>query len=95
MFIALFNLKAKEDDPDNNVFNSVYSYFMLTVTLAVMPLAIVYVINQTQETLDDLDFLQRWGMIYKSYKRDNQLAIAFDFLFCFRRVAFVYSIFAF
>ena len=60
-----------------------------------MPLAIVFVINQTQETLDDPDFVQRWEMIYKSYKRDNQLAIAFDLLFCLRRVAFVYSIFAF
>ena len=32
-------------------------------------------------------------MIYTSYKRDSRLALLSDFLFCFRRTAFVFSIF--
>ena len=44
VFISLFNLHSLKDDPDNNLINSIYSYFMLTITLAVMPIAILYVI---------------------------------------------------
>ena len=57
VFIAVFNLQSLKDDPDNNDLNSIYCYFMLTITLVVLPIAILYVFNQSAETLDDPHFM--------------------------------------
>jgi hypothetical protein len=44
VFISLLNLEASKEDPDNNSFNSIYSYIILIITLAIMPLANLYVL---------------------------------------------------
>ena len=57
LIAAILNLKCNhKDDPDNNIYITVYVYVVLVILLLVFPVAISYVSLQSNETLESPEF---------------------------------------